>query len=113
MSEDSLATLTAAEWNYLCWYGSLYDFQAHRERIMDACSNAVTLSDSSAYILDSRGLARALAGDYAGAIEDFQPFISAGSFSEEDKERRRRWIEILERGENPFTPEELKELREE
>ena len=62
---------------------------------------------------DSRGLARVLTGNLVGALEDFRAAVDSGEFdySDDVKGRRLRWIEALESGNNPLTPEELEELR--
>jgi hypothetical protein len=55
-------------------------------------------------------VARALMGDTAGAIADFQAFIE-GTDSAEAKKRRQGWIDALKKGKNPFTEKELAKLR--
>jgi tetratricopeptide (TPR) repeat protein len=97
----------AGSQNNLCWYGSL---TGHAREVMDACERAVALSPNAGYIRDSRGLARALTGDYEGAIEDFQYFIRTADGSVEEDERRRDWILQLQNGENPFDDDTLFEL---
>ena len=64
-----------------------------------------------------------MTGNKLGAIEDFQAFIKyvdemEPKLDEEDKLKwhqrrlkRKRWIEALRNGENPFTEEELEILR--
>jgi len=51
-----------------------------------------------------------LTGNITGAIEDFQAFVDATD-NEEQKAQRQQWIAALQKGENPFTPEVLEELR--
>lgn len=65
---------------------------------------------SSVASSDSRGLARALTGKTEGAIEDFQDFINWTDYGVQ-KSQREHWIEALQAGNNPFTPEELEKLR--
>ncbi|NEP00321.1 MAG: hypothetical protein F6K58_16910 [Symploca sp. SIO2E9] len=79
---------------------------------MDACEKAVALEPDSGMILDSRGLARALTGNTAGAIEDFQAFIN-WTDSDSGKEQRQGWIDALKAGKDPFTKEEIESLLEE
>jgi tetratricopeptide (TPR) repeat protein len=103
----------AGSWNSLCWNGSLWE---HAAEVLDACEQAVSLEPEKGRIRNSRRLARALTGDYAGAVEDFEAFVewaSDYSFYEEDVEQRKAWIATLQGGENPFTEEVLQELREE
>ncbi|NET40014.1 MAG: tetratricopeptide repeat protein, partial [Cyanothece sp. SIO1E1] len=109
---DPEVKISAEDWNKLCWDASLHGYP---QEVLFACELAVQLGigDSQASYLnfrDSRGLARALIGNIEGAIKDFQAFITSEDQSEEYKERRRRWIYALERGENPFTPKEIQTL---
>lgn len=99
-------TIGAQSWNVLCWYGSLW---GEAEAVLDACERAVQLDPDNVEIRDSRGLARALVGDTQGAIEDFQAFVEATE-NEPRRFQRQNWIEMLEAGENPFTPEVLRML---
>ena len=102
--------IESESWNEICWNGSLWGYAAE---VMFACDRAVEL-DESAGSLDSRGLARALVGNRAGALEDFREFIDLARFREGlDNEiaQRTSWIAALERGENPLTKEVLMELR--
>jgi uncharacterized protein with WD repeat len=96
-------------WNNLCRYGSLYGQAAE---VMKACENAVTLAPKNGWIRDSRGIARAMAGDTAGAIEDFQLYIK-WTGSDKLKKQRQGWIDALNAGQNPFTKEEIEGLRQE
>lgn len=77
---------------------------------MYACENAVALNPENVGIRDSRGLARALNGDIAGAIGDFQAFVDFWADNDEKTFQRQRWIDALRAGENPFTPEEIETL---
>ncbi|MUG95383.1 hypothetical protein F7734_24665 [Scytonema sp. UIC 10036] len=106
---DPSLTISAYDWNFLCWDGSLRGFA---KDVMFACEKAVALSPKDGNILDSRGLARALNDNSKGAIEDFQAFIKWTNNSEQ-KSQRQRWINALNAGKNPFTTDELKKLREE
>ena len=90
-----------------------------------ACEKAVQLAPENGHIRDSHGLARAMTGNRLGAIEDFQALIKyfdeiESKLDEEDKLQwhqhilqRKRWIEALRNGANPFTEEELERLRNE
>lgn len=74
----------------------------------------VTLDADNKGYQDSRGLARVLTGDLAGALEDFQAAVDSGilDYPKDIKQRRLRWIEALSSGKNPLTQEELQKLRE-
>ncbi|MCS6791263.1 MAG: hypothetical protein N3E45_03150 [Oscillatoriaceae bacterium SKW80] len=106
ISENSLMEVSASAWNTLCWFGSLW---GHALEVMDACNRAVAGDPESEEFRDSRGLARALVGDINGAIEDFQAFVDATD-DEERKYQRQNWINILRAGDNPFTPEVIRQL---
>lgn len=106
---QTLSTYTeipAGAWNTLCWFGSLWD---KATEVIDACDKAVDMAPEVEEFRDSRGLARALIGDIDGAIEDFQVFVEATDDLTR-KFQRQAWINDLRRGQNPFTPAELKQL---
>jgi hypothetical protein len=96
--------------NNLCWGGSLDGFAA---QVMPACEKAVSLDPSPGF-RDSRGLARALAGDTKGAVEDFQAFVDwskeNGQYDSMGKQRE-GWIAALKQGKNPFDQKTLDSLR--
>ncbi|MBD2030278.1 hypothetical protein H6F55_09820, partial [Phormidium sp. FACHB-322] len=102
-------SISAFDWSELCWVGSTYN---QAEAVMFACEKAMTLNSENGDIIVSvsRGLARALTGDTQGAIADFQAFPE-WTVDEEAKAQLQGWINALEKGENPFTPEVLKTLR--
>jgi WD40 repeat protein len=101
--------------NQICWFGSLL---GHAADVIDACEQAVQLAsaDRIAGNRDSRGLARALTGDYAGAIEDFEVFVewskANGSYVQYGS-KREGWIAELAAGRNPFDEATLDALRNE
>lgn len=97
----------AATWNTLCWWASLY---GQAKRALPACDAAVAPDTTNMGFRDSRGLARALAGDIAGARDDFAYIVAhadAGRF----RDKRAAWLEMLHAGNNPFTAELLEELK--
>jgi tetratricopeptide (TPR) repeat protein len=86
------------------------------EVVLPACDRAVELEPYNETHRDSRGIARALSGDYAGAIEDFA--FAIDQWREKDSERfesrileRGAWIAELEQGHNPIDAETLETLR--
>ncbi len=95
-------------WNNLCWYGSLNNYASS---VMLACEKAVKLDPNNGRFHNSRGVARALIGNYPGAIEDFEAFI-AGTDNQKDKLQRQGWVNALKAGNNPFTKQEIKKLLE-
>ena len=106
-AQERGASIPARAWNWLCWYGSLW---GHAAEVMAACEQAVALAPDLENIRDSRGLARALTGDVAGAIDDFEAFV-AWTTSDRRRAQRQGWIDALRAGQNPFTPELLERLR--
>ena len=68
-----LATNDYQNQQCLCWFGSLSDFAAE---VLLACEKAVATAHPRAvarYPRHSEGLARALTGDFAGAVETLKP----------------------------------------
>ena len=82
----------------------------HAAEVMAACEQAVALAPDHGDIRDSRGLARALTGDVAGAIDDFEAYV-AWTGNDRSRAQRQDWIDALRAGQNPFTPELLARLR--
>jgi len=105
---DPKFSKVAENWNSLCWVGSLHGY-ANDPTIMAACESAVRLEPESESYRDSRGLNRVLNGDFQGAIEDFQ-FYVARNTDEARNAQCQQWIDALQRGENPFTPQDLESL---
>jgi len=97
----------AAVNNRLCWFGSLNGFA---KLVMPACNRAVELEPLGVF-RDSRGVARALAGDLAGAIADFDAIVHNPGFSPPVIRLRTEWLNALKQGRNPFTPQQLTSLR--
>jgi tetratricopeptide (TPR) repeat protein len=85
----------------LCWWGALGGFP---EMALPVCEQAVRLRPDAGAARDSRGLAKALTGDYEGAILDFQAFVDSddSKLIAGARPLREHWIEQLKEGENPF-----------
>jgi hypothetical protein len=101
--------------NGICWSGSVHRFAA---LVLPACDRAVQLAPddvSRGLYLDSRGLARALAGNTAGAIEDFTAAVELmkqfSQFRPAARQMRENWIAALKSGREPFDDALLRELR--
>ncbi len=102
-------------YNNMCWWGSLAGRAADGE-VIDACEQAVARDPDNGALRDSRGLNRAITGDYAGAVEDFKAYLTwVQDLNIEDAEimQRRTWIVTLEKGENPFDAATREALRTE
>jgi hypothetical protein len=95
----------------VCWSGSIYGFA---QVVMTSCERAIELESNVGDYHYSRGLARALTGDYAGAIKDLQFAVERWEDEGEEGERLdefQEWITELETGQNPFSDELLETLR--
>lgn len=97
---------TSELWNIICRRGSLDGFVSD---VYSACENALSLDPYNADFHDSRGLARALAGDSKGAIEDFLYYSKWVSGRE--ALLRKEWATALQAGKNPFDEKTLLELK--
>ncbi len=67
------------------------------------------MSGDSIAIRDSRGIARAMTGDFSGAIDDFNAFVNSDP-EHRHANTRRTWIAELEAGRNPFTEAMIMQL---
>jgi WD40 repeat protein len=97
--------------NEICWNGSLGG--APRE-VMPICERAVALAPDDGNGRDSRGVARALLGDRAGALEDFGHFVAWARRVQPDSPliaQREAWIAALEQGGDPLDAATLAALR--
>jgi tetratricopeptide (TPR) repeat protein len=108
---DPNVPISENTWNYICWNGALADLAT---QVMAACENAVAADPEDGGIYDSRGLARALTGDVAGAIEDFEfavQWAKETNYNPEFITEREAWIAVLKAGRNPFDEGTLARLR--
>jgi hypothetical protein len=102
--------------NNVCWYGALDRFETV---VWPACEAAVRRAGAEDLGLyaDTRGVARALRGDRAGAIKDFGALLAwsrkYGYQDDTAMKLRREWIDALTSGRDPFTAETLNQLRSE
>ena len=57
-----------------------------------------------------------MVGDFESAIQCFEYVVDSewiGLLPEELRIRRKKWISLLSSGQNPFTPDEISQLRDE
>jgi hypothetical protein len=95
----------------ICWDGTLEGYAA---RVLAYCERAVDLAPDDPDVHEYRGLARALTGDLAGAVEDFQFYIDFYVDEGGDEsliQERQKWIADLKAGTNPFTYKVINQLR--
>jgi hypothetical protein len=112
---DVRRSVPAAYWNNLCWQGAL---RGRANDLMFACENAIKRDPDNGAYYDSRGVARTLAENRMGAVEDFRRFIAWARSPEKADDnvmqyvpQRERWIAALEKGGSPLTIDELKTLQ--
>jgi len=105
---DPALVPSAAAWSTLCWQGGLW---GHAADVLSACARAVDMAPEDGEARGGRGLARALTGDVAGALPDLEAYAASGG-SLRTRALRAEWVEVLRRGDNPFTPALLEALRE-
>ena len=109
----SSSNISAANDNNICYSGILFGAQ---NIVFPLCERAVEMNPENGAFHDSRGIARAIAGDFQGAIEDFQFFINWSKTTQHQTDlvrERQDWIEKLKNGINPFDAEQIKLLRPE
>jgi tetratricopeptide (TPR) repeat protein len=107
---DPNLEIDAYSWNFLCWFGSLW---GSANDVMRACERAVELAPDDGGYRDSRGLARALTGNFPGAVEDFRQYLEWGPKNGQSEERirqRQDWIRSLQADQNPFNEHALQPL---
>lgn len=97
--------------NEVCWFGSL---DGAAKVVLSACERGVQLAPEDGRVHDSLGLARALAGDLAGAIVSFETCLKLEAAKDPAAPalaQRRGWIATLQAGRNPFDTELIQRLR--
>ncbi|MCB0192024.1 MAG: N-acetylmuramoyl-L-alanine amidase [Anaerolineae bacterium] len=92
----------------LCWYATLA--QSLNSTVMRACSLS-TRNTSDGY-RNGRGIARALRGDFEGAVEDLSAYIRALGVDDPTYNQWFVWLDALEAGSNPFNRETLEQLQD-
>lgn len=106
--------VTPIDLNRVCWLGALW---GESLQVMSLCDDAIEKADEGyvGQVYDSRGVARAAAGDLGGAIEDLQAFLDwvekrPRAVDSQLVAKRRDWMQALDDGINPITDEVRAEL---
>ena len=112
---DSALTITANDWNFLLWNGSLHAAKKPKlvKALLAASQEALKVELENTEYRDTLGVARVLAGgkrNRDSAIKDFEFFITNSDNSADRKEQRQRWINALKAGHDPFSEDEIKAL---
>ena len=79
-----------------------------------AALKALQLKENQGEYHETLGMIFALRNDFPSAIKEFETALKsddAQTWSSRFKRRRKKWIQALQMGENPFTSKELKSLR--
>lgn len=87
--------------NSVCWRGCEDGFA---KEVLRAGEFAVTAIPQDGYFRDTRGVARCLVGNTAGALEDFKAFVDWAmqvGLPAEDVSKRLLWIADLQAGRHP------------
>ncbi|MBT9315109.1 NACHT and WD repeat domain-containing protein [Leptothoe spongobia] len=107
---DSEIDISTDKWSRLFW-NSLLGKEV--EVSLRTCEAVLQYQPENGDYLSMCGIARALNGDLAGAIEDFQAYINWNDSSPRRKRQHQEWIYSLQAGETIFTEDFLQELRKE
>ena len=95
----------------VCWAGAL---SGRPSQVLSFCDQAVSTGPDDVYAHDGRGVARALAGNTRGAVEDFTFVIDHWNTlqlsSPTGADTRAAWIKALQAGKNPFDAATLESL---
>jgi hypothetical protein len=88
---------------------NIFSLWGYAAEVTYTCEFTVEQLPDEGSIRDSRGLARALTNDFAGAIEDFRFFVERNEIH--NGQLQKAWLTLLENGQNPFAEEFLDELK--
>jgi WD40 repeat protein/tetratricopeptide (TPR) repeat protein len=100
---DASVSINGYSANELCWRAVA---EGLAKRAMEICDAAVTSDAKNWAARDSRGVARVLAGNVPGGIEDLQVFVRE-SGRDDVIPKRSRWIRALKAGWRPKTLAEM------
>jgi tetratricopeptide (TPR) repeat protein len=108
--EGALGSRSPIYLNNLCWFGTLGGYS---KQVLPLCDLSLKLEPKAAATLDSRGVARSIAGEFEGAAEDLRAALAADSsrWNEDQLATRRAWIAALAERRNPIDDQELERLR--
>jgi hypothetical protein len=98
--------------NELCWDATISEgnfFKDHE--VIESCNRAAVLSKGNPAFLDSLAVNLARHGNYADAIKNFLPYVNDPKSPQDRKSLREGWIVVLQKGQDPFTPDVLKQMQ--
>ena len=107
-AQQARLEISVDDWLSLCALGYIY---GQPIKVKKACAKATAIEDSENINQRlNRSIAKVLAGNIQGAIEDIQWLLIKYIEDEKVKILLHGWLEKLLRYENPFSQEDLKEL---
>jgi tetratricopeptide (TPR) repeat protein len=118
--DTAVETLPDLWWPYShrCFYHALFAEEVTPSVLAD-CDRALALEpDWPSLAFERRGLARTLAGDRAGAMEDFRAALDNAGPRDDTNRRRRElgavaeWLATLESGGQPFDAATMEQVRD-
>lgn len=109
--EEVVEAESASAANQVCWNGSLWGFA---DVVLPACDLATRLEPERWGYLDSRGVARAITGDLAGAAADLRKCLElvGDDWRDAAKAQRGEWARELEAGTNPLDADAVTRFQE-
>jgi TonB family protein len=106
-TSDPRLSSSRSFWYPLCWHGTLWN---HAADVLAGCDDLVALAPEDVSARRARGMARAVTGDFAGAIADFEVALR-GPVDAGIARVLQEWIGELRADRNPVTARVLESLR--
>jgi tetratricopeptide (TPR) repeat protein len=102
-------------WNKMAWIGCLYSSQSNDQERLRAARMAVSLNEKKGNYHDTLSMIYALEDKKDEAIKELSRAIESedvkNNWLPDLKDMREKWLSALRAGQNPFSEEEIKELR--
>jgi hypothetical protein len=106
---DATSAVSARDWNSLCWNGSLWLRRGRPVRLRQSRAGRAAEPELSRQPRSGRSAA----GQSAAGVADLRFALgTSGGLNREQRKQRRHWIAALERGDDPFTIEEIRAMRD-
>lgn len=95
----ALDSMDANILNRVCWELTL---RGQASLALPVCDRGVIQFPKDFNLLDSRGVARGISGNVAGAVNDLEQSLLGADYSADERVARQSWIRDLKSGINPF-----------